>query len=310
MLRMKSFGVNFVYGQLRLRAGHARQLRRDPAGGRRRGDARRASRSRTSASTTGRPPTPTGRTATRATPSSTCARRRTIPPSSSMPMSHNATGYDGGDTNPDMIDGIQETRGSSMVRGTAPQPGRCARRRSSSGSTRRASSITTTAGNLGEMYTLNFYLNFAPIQETRRLVRALGHRGVKPVFLAEYAAPVSWDFGMYRGWYNGKRAFGSARGPLGVVPGAVELAVLRRRRPSGSASWRRRTCAGRAKQFRAGAGWHHWDYPDQLGHRSTRRSTRSWRCTSPTTGARSAPGGCRRSTSGSASNYWKLRHGR
>jgi hypothetical protein len=36
---------------------------------------------------------------------------------------------------------------------------------------------------------------------------------VKPAFLCEYGAPFTWDWTMYRGWYKGKREFGSAAVP-------------------------------------------------------------------------------------------------
>ena len=48
---------------------------------------------------------------------------------------------------------------------------------------------------------------------TRRLVRTLGHQGVKPLFTCEYMVPCTWDWTMYRGWYKGVRKFGSAAVP-------------------------------------------------------------------------------------------------
>jgi hypothetical protein len=63
------------------------------------------------------------------------------------------------------------------------------------------------------MHTCNFYLNFVPIQEMSDWFRHWADKGTKPVFLVEYGVPFSWDWTMYRGWYQGERAFGSARVP-------------------------------------------------------------------------------------------------
>ena len=70
-----------------------------------------------------------------------------------------------------------------------------------------------SSGNLGSMHTSNFYPNFAPIQEMSDWFEHWATKGVKPVFTCEYGAPFTWDWTMYRGWYKGKRAFGSAAVP-------------------------------------------------------------------------------------------------
>ena len=57
---------------------------------------------------------------------------------------------------------------------------------------------------------MNFYPNFAPIQELSDWFGHWASAGVKPVFTCEYGAPFTWDWGMYRGWYKGERSFGSA----------------------------------------------------------------------------------------------------
>ena len=59
----------------------------------------------------------------------------------------------------------------------------------------------------------NFYPNFVPIQEMSDWFEPWATRGVKPFFTCEYGAPFTWDWSMYRGWYQGSRSFGSA-----VVP--------------------------------------------------------------------------------------------
>ena len=124
-------------------------------------------------------------------------------------MSHNATGYSE-DMNPDRIDGIDQPRDTWSLRN--------ARR------ALRAESIVRrldpsrivyhhSSGNLSSMHTSNFYTNFVPRQELCDWFEHWANRGVKPVFLCEYGAPLSWDWTMYRGWYRGEREFGSAKVP-------------------------------------------------------------------------------------------------
>src|SRR5262245_40527157 len=126
-------------------------------------------------------------------------------------MSHNATGY-GEDMNPDAIDGIKDPRaGDTWSQNNAKlalraeaivktlDPGRIVYHHSS--------------GNLSSMHTINFYVNFVPIQEMSDWFEHWSTKGVKPVFPCEYGVPFSWDWAMYRGWYKGERAFGSAKVP-------------------------------------------------------------------------------------------------
>jgi len=178
-------------------------------------------------------------------------------------MSHNATGYSD-DMNPDMIDGVQEGRDQWA--------------RNNAALAQRAEAIVRrldpsrivyhhASGNLGVMHTTNFYANFAPIQEMSEWFGHWATKGVKPLFTCEYAVPFTWDWTMYRGWYKGQRAFGSARVPwefcvaewnaqfLGHVAYAIsepEKTNLR---------WE-------ARQFRAGNVWHRWDYPYEVGSRA------------------------------------------
>ena len=63
------------------------------------------------------------------------------------------------------------------------------------------------------MHTINFYPNFAPTQELCDWFGHWAEAGIKPLFLCEYGAPFTWDWTMYRGWYQGKREFGSAAVP-------------------------------------------------------------------------------------------------
>jgi hypothetical protein len=175
-------------------------------------------------------------------------------------MSHNATGYVE-DMNPDMIDGIRDAR-DSWARNNTRQA-------------LRAEAIVKridpsrivyhhSSGNLGSMHTSNFYVNFAPVQELSDWFEHWATQGVKPVFLCEYGVPFSWDWTMYRGWYNGKREWGSA-----VVPWEFCLAEWDAQffgdqayrisdREKANLRWE-------AAQFREGKVWHRWDYPTAVG---------------------------------------------
>jgi hypothetical protein len=114
--------------------------------------------------------------------------------------------------------------------------------------------------DLGEMMSPNFYVNFAPIQEMDDWFESFGAKGVKPVFLCEYGEPLSWDFTMYRGWYSGRRAWGNADVPW-------ELCVAQwNSQFTGDAAFRiseqeKRDLRWESAKFRAGATWHRWDYP-------------------------------------------------
>ncbi|HYG77338.1 MAG TPA: glycoside hydrolase family 2 TIM barrel-domain containing protein [Planctomycetota bacterium] len=182
-------------------------------------------------------------------------------------MSHNATGYNE-DMDPDLIDGKYERR----------QPW------AQAGANRalRAEAIVKrldpdrivyhhSSGNLGSMHNMNFYPNFAPVQELSDWFEHWSKEGVKPLFTCEYGAPFSWDWTMYRGWYwNEKkewvREFGSARA-------AWEFCI---------AEWNAQFCGDRAfqisdveranlrweaQQMRAGKPWFRWDYPAEVGSR-------------------------------------------
>ena len=175
-------------------------------------------------------------------------------------MSHNATGYNE-DMNPDMIDGIQNPRDTWSLRNS---------RRAS-----RAEAIVKgldpgrivyhhSSGNLGPMHTSNFYANFVPIQEMSDWFEHWATVGVKPVFTCEYSVPFPWDWTMYRGWYQGERAFGSA-----VVPWEFCLAEWNSQffgdRAFRISEMEKTNLRWEAEQFRAGRLWHRWDYPHPVG---------------------------------------------
>jgi beta-galactosidase len=175
-------------------------------------------------------------------------------------MSHNATGYDG-DMDPDLIDGIHDRRdkwsannAKLALRAEAIvhklDPGR--------------SVYHHAGGNIGSMHTVNFYPNFAPTQELSDWFAHWAEAGIKPVFLCEYAAPMTWDWTMYRGWYQGKREFGSAAVPWEFCLAEWNSQFLGDRafamRDAEKANLR-----WEAKQFEAGRLWHRWDYPTAVG---------------------------------------------
>ena len=176
-------------------------------------------------------------------------------------MSHNATGYEE-DMNPDMIDGVQAprdnwsannvkqaTQAEAIVRGI--DPGRIVYHHAS--------------GNLGTMHVMNFYPNMVPIQELSDWFGHWSAKGVKPAYMCEYGAPFTWDWTLYRGWYKGKREFGSARVPWEFCVAEWNAQLF------GDAAYaisepEKQNLRWEAKQFRDGsAGWHRWDYPAEVG---------------------------------------------
>jgi len=183
-------------------------------------------------------------------------------------MSHNATGYNE-DMNPDMIDGVTDPRGDGErnyvkipLRAEAIvkrlDPARIVYHHSS--------------GNLSSMHTSNFYPNFAPIQELSDWFEHWATQGVKPLFTCEYCAPANWDWGMYRGWYKGKREFGSGR-----VPWDFSIAEWNSQfygDPAFKTSEvEKKNLRWEARQFKTSSGWHRWDYPNDLNSsRFTERS--------------------------------------
>ena len=175
-------------------------------------------------------------------------------------MSHNATGYEE-DMNPDMIDGNHDPRESWALNNSKLalraeaivrriDPGRIVYHHSS--------------GNLGSMHTINFYPNFAPIQELSDWFGHWATEGTKPVFTCEYGAPFTWDWAMYRGWYKGQRSFGSAAVPWEFCMAEWNAQFLGDRAFQIS-EMEKANLRWEATQFKAGRVWHRWDYPYELG---------------------------------------------
>lgn len=175
-------------------------------------------------------------------------------------MSHNATGY-AEDMNPDMIDGVRDARDTWALRNVklAVRAEEIVKRLDPSRIVYHHAS-----GNLGSMHVINFYPNFAPVQELSDWFEHWSTKGIKPVFLCEYGAPFTWDWAMYRGWYKGKREFGSA-----VAPWEFCLAEWNAQffgdRAFQISEMEKKNLRWEARQFREGRLWHRWDYPHQLG---------------------------------------------
>jgi hypothetical protein len=176
-------------------------------------------------------------------------------------MSHNATGYDE-DMNPDLIDGIRDPRDSAGSQNTAKLALRAEATVKSFDPTRIV--YHHSSGNLGSMHTVNFYLNFVPTQEISDWFEHWASTGVKPVFLCEYGVPFTWDWMMYRGWYRGRREWGSAKVPWEFCLAEWNAQFLGDRAYQvGEAE--KNNLRWEAKQFQAGNLWHRWDYPRPLG---------------------------------------------
>ncbi|MGD0089058.1 MAG: glycoside hydrolase family 2 TIM barrel-domain containing protein [Planctomycetota bacterium] len=166
--------------------------------------------------------------------------------------SHNATGYFEG-MNPDLIDGVYEPPGDNRKRALAAEaairkldPSRIVYHHSS--------------GNLGMMWTYNFYLNFVPIQERSDWFEHWASKGEKPAFPCEYGMPYFLTWTMYRGFYKGKLPWQGS----GMVPYEFCLAEWDAQWLGDSAfklgDMEKEDLRWEAKQFNAGKTWHHWDY--------------------------------------------------
>lgn len=175
-------------------------------------------------------------------------------------MSHNATGYEE-DMDPDLIDGVHDPR-----QPWAANNAKLALRAEAIVRRLDPSRIVYhhAGGNIGSMHTVNFYPNFAPVQELSDWFGHWAAAGVKPVFLCEYGAPFTWDWTMYRGWYQGNREFGSA-----AVPWEFCLAEWNAQflgdRAFAMQEQEKANLRWESRQFEAGKVWHRWDYPTEVG---------------------------------------------
>ncbi len=177
-------------------------------------------------------------------------------------MSHNACGYSD-DMNPDMIDGVHDNRSQWAVNNV-----KCALRAEAIVKALDPARIVYhhSSGNLGSMHSSNFYTNFAPIQELDDWLEHWATEGKKPFFTCEYMVPCTWDWTMYRGWYKGGREFGSAAVPWDFSLAEWSAQFL------GDAAYsisqaEAENIRWEARQVKEGNLWHRWDYPHQVGDR-------------------------------------------
>jgi hypothetical protein len=119
-------------------------------------------------------------------------------------MNHNATGYHG-DQNPLKMDGSYNYDPPKTA-GDAPQAYRTRMRAQASRAAEIARSIDPTraiyhhqSGNLGDMHTVNIYLNWAPMQERSDWLEHWSSNGVKPMFFVEWGLPHISSFSSHRG---------------------------------------------------------------------------------------------------------------
>jgi len=114
-------------------------------------------------------------------------------------MNHNATGYKG-DQNPLRIDGLFDPEDP----GNGGRPNRNRQQAGIAASIAKAIDPTRPvyhhqSGNLGDMYTINTYLNWAPIQERSDWLEHWASTGVKPLFFVEWGLPHISSWSSYRG---------------------------------------------------------------------------------------------------------------
>ncbi len=117
-----------------------------------------------------------------------------------------------------------------------------------------------SGANLGAIYTANFYANFVPVQEMSDWFGHWATTGVKPVFFCEYGSPLTWDWSMYRGWYQGRREYGTVAVPWDLCIAEWDAEFL------GDQAYKitdiERDCLRwEAGQFQAGKLWRRWEYP-------------------------------------------------
>ena len=116
-------------------------------------------------------------------------------------MNHNTTGYKG-DQNPLWMDGVY----SPDAEWSKTNPGRLKPRKQAALAAAIAKQLDPTrpvyhhqSGNLGELYTVNIYLNWAPRQERSDWLEHWATHGVKPMFFVEWGLPHVSSWSSFRG---------------------------------------------------------------------------------------------------------------
>lgn len=123
-----------------------------------------------------------------------------------------------------------------------------------------------SAGNLSSMHISNFYPNWVPIQELNDWFEHWATVGVKPLFLCEFGAPFTWDWAMYRGWYKGKREFGSAIAPWEFCLAEWNAQFLGDKAYKIS-EFEKKNLRWEAGRFKSGAVWGRNSYPYNFDNR-------------------------------------------
>lgn len=124
-------------------------------------------------------------------------------------MNHNATGYYG-DQNPLRMDGVYEPnfppKPSSDPKAPPKLDSRARNRAQAQLAAGIAKSLDPTrpvyhhqSGNLGDLYTVNIYLNWAPPQERSDWLGHWAAHGTKPMFFVEWGLPHVSSWSSYRG---------------------------------------------------------------------------------------------------------------
>jgi len=116
-------------------------------------------------------------------------------------MNHNSTGYYG-DQNPMKIDGVYDIlKAGDLKNEWVPK-----QRKQAAITDAIAKALDPTrpvyhheSGNLGDLHTVNCYLNWAPIQERSDWTEHWATRGVKPLFFVEWGLPHISSWSSYRG---------------------------------------------------------------------------------------------------------------
>lgn len=116
-------------------------------------------------------------------------------------MNHNTTGYKG-DQNPLWMDGVY----APDAEWAKTNPARLRSRKQAALAAAIAHELDPTrpvyhhqSGNLGDLYTVNIYLNWAPLQERSDWLQHWATKGVKPMFFVEWGLPHVSSWSSYRG---------------------------------------------------------------------------------------------------------------